>query len=82
MFSFANKGQQMSEAEQKQIALDLLLDAWNNAIDKGVDTEVLAKTAIFAGLSDMVGAYGERAIAEMTEELPRRIRAGDFTVRR
>jgi len=82
MFSFAGKGQQVSEADQRQIALDALLEAWNTAIAKGVDTEVLAKTAIFAGLSDMVGAYGERAIAEMTEELPGRIRAGDFTVRR
>jgi hypothetical protein len=82
MFSFAKTGQQLSEEQQREIALDLLLEAWNNAIDRGVDTEVLAKTAIFAGLSDMVGAYGERAIAEMTEELPRRIRGGDFTVRR
>jgi len=82
MFSFAKTGQQLSEQEQRQIALDLLLEAWHSAMDKGVDPEVLSKTAIFAGLSDMVGAYGERAVAEMTEDLPARIRAGDFTVRR
>jgi hypothetical protein len=82
MFSFAKTGQQLSEQDQRQIALDLLLEAWTNAIDKGVDTEVLSKTAIFTGLSDMVEAYGERAVAEMTEELPQRIRRGDFTVQR
>ena len=48
MFSFAKQGQQVSEAEQRQIALDVLLEAWNTAIDRGVDTEVLAKTAIEA----------------------------------
>lgn len=82
MFSFAKTGQQLSEQDQRQIALDLLLNAWDNAIAKGVDTEVLSKTAIFAGISDMVDAYGERAVAEMTKELPDRIRKGDFTVRR
>jgi len=82
MFSFAKTGQQLSEKDQRQVALDLLVEAWNNAIDKGVDTEVLSKTAIFAGLSDMVDSYGERAVSEMTKDLPERIRQGDFTVRR
>jgi len=82
MFSFAKAGPQMSEQEQRQVALDALLDAWTNAIDKGVDAEVLSKTAIFTGLSDMVAVYGERAVADMTTELPDRIRQGDFTVKR
>jgi len=82
MFSFAKTGQKLSEKDQRQVALNLLVEAWNNAIDKGVDTEVLSKTAIFAGLSDMVDSYGERAVSEMTKDLPERIRQGDFTVRR
>jgi len=82
MFSFAKTGKQLDQKDQQQIAVDLLVGAWNSAIEKGVDTEVLCKTAIFTGLSDMVDAYGERAIAEMTEDLPQRIRQGDFTVRK
>jgi len=82
MFSFGKTGPQVSEEEQRQIALDALVDAWSNAIDKGVDTEVLSKTAIFTGLSDMVAVYGERAVADMTNDLPQRIRQGDFTVKR
>jgi hypothetical protein len=82
MFSTVKAGAaKLSEAEQRQLALDTLMDAWNTAIKKGVDADVLAKTAIFAGLSDIVGAYGERAIADMTRELPDRSRQGDFTVR-
>ena len=82
MFSFGKAGRKLNETEQRQIALDLLLEAWNNAIEQGVDPETISKTAIFTGLSDMVNSYGEGAVADMTEELPQRIRQGDFTVRR
>ncbi len=81
MFSFAKAGRELSDKEQRQVALDLLLDAWSNAIDKGVEAEVVSTTAIFAALSEMVGTYGELAVADMTEDLPQRIRQGDFTVR-
>ncbi len=82
MFSFAKTGRQLSELDQREVALQELLDAWANAIDKGVDAETVSKTAIFAGLSEMVSAYGERAVADMTEDLPQRIRQGDFSIRR
>ncbi len=80
MFSFAKAGRQLSENEQRQVALRLLLDAWNSAIDQGIDKDVVASTAMFAALSDMIGAYGEDSVADLTTELPERIRKGDFTV--
>lgn len=80
MFSLKKTGHKLSESEQRQAALKLLLDAWNSAIDQGIDKDVVASTAMFAALSDLIGAYGEDPVAEMTTELPERIRKGDFTV--
>ncbi len=69
----------LSEDDQKRLALSMFLDLWDEALDRGIQPEVLATTAIFAALTDMVDLYGEEAVAEMLGELPERIRAGEFT---
>ena len=68
------------EATQKAIALDLILEAWDAALAKGVAPEVLASTAIFAALTDMVDMHGAPAVADFCAGLPARIRAGEFTL--
>jgi hypothetical protein len=65
---------------QKARALELLLDAWDTGLAEGIEPEVLATAAIFAALTDMVDLHGEDAVAAMAEELPRRIREGEFTL--
>jgi hypothetical protein len=65
---------------QKRIALDLLLDAWDRALGQGVEPELLATTAIFAALTDMVDAHGPETVADLIATLPDRIRAGEFTL--
>jgi predicted YcjX-like family ATPase len=69
-----------SPAEEKQIALRYLLDAWEEAVYEGVDPDCLATAAIFAALSDMIATYGEEPVAAMCERLPERVRAGEFTL--
>lgn len=69
------------EADQKRLALKLLLDAWDEALAGGVAPEILATTAIYAALTDMVETHGEETVAELFEQLPARIRAGEFTLR-
>ncbi len=71
----------MDEDEQKSVALDRILDAWDDALGDGCEPELIATAAIFAALSDMVDAYGETAVAEMAETLPERIRSGEFSMR-
>jgi len=71
----------MTEADQKARALDVILDAWDAALKDGVEPEFLASTAIFAALADMVDLYGAEAVAQMCEELPARVRAGEFTLK-
>lgn len=71
-----------NETEQRRMALQNILDAWDEALAEGVCADILATTAIFAALSDMVEAYGEEAVAEMTTGLPDRVRQGEFTLNR
>jgi hypothetical protein len=37
---------------------------------------------LFAALADLIGVYGEDAVAKMTNGLSRRIHHGEFTLRR
>ena len=68
--------------EQKQAALRYILDAWEEALHDGIEPEMLANAALFAALADLIGAYGEDAVAKMTSGLSRRIHHGEFTLKR
>lgn len=71
----------INEEEQKRRALELVLDAWDQALAEGVSADIIATTAIFASITDMVDVYGEEPVAQMTEDLPVRIRRGEFTLK-
>lgn len=67
-------------AEKKRVALAFLSEAWDDAMAEGVDSEILAHAALFTALCDLIATYGEEPVAELAAGLPRRIRAGEFTV--
>lgn len=48
----------------------------------GIEPEMLANAALFAALADLIGAYGEDAVAKMANGLSRRIHHGEFTLKR
>jgi hypothetical protein len=66
--------------EQKTVALQYLLDAWDDALSSGCAPEMIATSAIYAALSDLVDIYGEEHVAEMARALPDRIRRGEFSM--
>ncbi|GBF27885.1 hypothetical protein MnTg02_02944 [bacterium MnTg02] len=68
--------------EPKQAALRYILDAWEEALHDGIEPEMLANAALFAALSDLVSAFGEDAVARVTEGLSKRIHHGEFTLNR
>lgn len=72
----------LSEDQQKKRALDAIISAWEAALADGVDPDLLASTAIFAALADMVDLHGEDAVAAMCQTLADRVRAGEFTLAR
>ncbi|HAH65701.1 MAG TPA: hypothetical protein DCL72_09570 [Rhizobiales bacterium] len=79
----ARRTSRSSENEaQKQAALRYILDAWEEALHDGIEPEMLANAALFASLADLIGVYGEDAVAKMTTGLSRRIQHGEFTLKR
>lgn len=71
-----------SEEDQRRLALEHILDAWDDALGEGVDPDILGATAIFAAFSDMIDTYGEEAAVRLAEGLVQRIREGEFTLNR
>ena len=69
------------DPEKKARALELVLDAWDQALSEGVDAEVVASVAIYAAMADMIDRFGEEAVADFCATLPERIRNGEFTLR-
>jgi hypothetical protein len=80
--NLALRQDEMVIAEKKRVALSYLIDAWDEAIAEGIDSEILAHAALFAALSDLVTTYGEDAVAGLAERLPERIRSSEFTLAR
>ena len=69
-------------AAKKRLALAYLSEAWDGAMAEGVDPDILAHAALFTALSDLIGAYGEEAVAELAKGLPNRIRSFEFSLER
>lgn len=73
---------QRKEERQKAEALAYILEAWDEALNDGLEPESVAHAALFAALSDLVTTYGEDAVAQMTEGLVTRIQSGEFSLER
>jgi hypothetical protein len=70
----------LPDNEQKQAALSYLNEAWAEALHDGVDGDCLAQASLFAALAELVGTYGEDAVARFVEGLPTRVRNGEFSI--
>jgi hypothetical protein len=70
----------LPDSEQKRAALGYLNEAWAEARHDGVDGDCLAQASLFAALAELVGTYGEEAVAKFAEGLPGRIRNGEFSL--
>ena len=67
---------------QKQQALNLLGDLWDQASDDGVDMDCLSHAALFQALSSLVLAYGEESVAGFCDKLSNRVLCGDYSLER
>ena len=70
------------DGDQSQAALRYILEAWEDALQDGIEPEMLANASLFAALTDLIDVYGENAVAKMASGLKRRIHHGEFTLRR
>ena len=61
-------------------ALNFILNAWEEAAQNGISPELMAYAAIYAALTDLVGAFGEGAVMKLVGELGPRVEKGEFTL--
>jgi hypothetical protein len=77
--SFPTARDPLPDHEQKQTALGYLNEAWAEARHDGVDGDCLAQASLFTAFAELVGTYGEDAVATYAEGLSVRIRNGEFS---
>ena len=70
----------LSDEQQKKLALDLFLDAWDKACEQGVEADLLCEVMIYMAITDLVADRGEDVTASLFESLPDRILDGEFTL--
>jgi hypothetical protein len=63
-------------------ALGIILEAWEEGAEAGVAPEMMAYAALFTGLTDLVGAFGEDAVAALLKRLMLRVEGGEFSLNR
>jgi hypothetical protein len=73
-------GQLAASNDESLRAFGLILDAWEEGTDSGVPAEMMAYAALYTALTDLVAAFGEDAVAALTDGLAPRVRRGEFTV--
>lgn len=83
MYLFTKSADWREDAEdERQVALEYLADAWNEATRDGVEPEALAHAALFAALASLVQAHGEEAVADLAARLVNQVREGEYSLDR
>jgi hypothetical protein len=67
-------------ADERRAALGYVTEAFAEATLAGIESDCFAHAALFAAFRELVTTYGEEAVAQFAERLPRRIRDGEFSV--
>jgi hypothetical protein len=67
---------------ERQLALEYLAEAWNDAEEDGIESAALAHASLFAALATFVRMHGDEATADLIGQLPERIRNGEYNLER
>jgi hypothetical protein len=70
------------DREERQLALEYVAEAWNDAEDDGIDADALAHASLFAAITTLVQRHGEEAAAALITTIPDRIRSGEYDLTR
>jgi hypothetical protein len=71
-----------AEGDDSLKALNYILNAWEEAAENGIAPETMAYAALYAALTDLVGAFGEGAVMDLIGKLGPRVEKGEFTLSR
>lgn len=64
--------------EKHRVALEFFQDAWNSAIQEGIEPSILAESAIVNALTNLSTAEGDGPVAALITDLPDRNESGHF----
>ncbi len=68
--------------EKHRVALEFFQDAWNSAVEEGIEPLILAETALLTALTQLQSNEGENSVSELLESLPKRFESGHFDATR
>ena len=66
--------------DERSMALELILAAWDEGEDLDIPSPMLAYAALFTAMTNLVAIYGEDAVADMARRLEKRVQVGEFTM--
>jgi hypothetical protein len=73
---------QAQSADESLKALNFILEAWEEGTGSGIAPELMAYAALYAALTDLVAAFGEKPVVSLVNGLGPRIEQGEFTLYR
>ncbi|WP_182085649.1 hypothetical protein [Aureimonas sp. ME7] len=65
-------------AEKKQVASEYHSEAWADGISDGIETEILAETAMVTAVTELVRRHGDADVLKMLDTLRQRVEFGEF----
>ncbi len=64
--------------EKQRVAVEFIQEAWNSAMEEGVDASILAESGLMAILTQYHTHSGEKAVVELIDGLSDKLRCGHF----
>ncbi|MEP0943528.1 MAG: hypothetical protein ABJH63_15815 [Rhizobiaceae bacterium] len=64
--------------EKQRVAAEFIEEAWNSAMQEGIEPSILAESGLIALLTKFHAYDGENAVVKLIEELPERLDCGEF----
>jgi len=64
--------------EKQRVAVEFIQEAWNSAMQEGIEASILAEAGLLAILTQYHAHEGEKAVVELIEGLAERLDCGHF----
>lgn len=77
---FADSKDDRHSKDDRLLALNFILEAWEEGTGSGIAPELMAYAALYTALTDLVAAYGEDQVAVLADGLRARVMKGEFTL--
>ena len=68
--------------EKHRVAVEFVQEAWNSAIQEGIEPAILAESGLVAILTQYYSQDGEHAVVELIDSLTDRLDSGHFDANR